>query len=297
MKREVNTCLEPKFKRGAESGKQQALSIVQSWGSGLKRTNGGAGGGALEWGTYAATAKRDGVYKSASAGEIDWNQDLADPIQKALMVGWEATMNTKTNELLHTCCVAVKHEAATANDTIKMELACLGIPQDALARMWLAAGRAIETTITDDMRAVAEHATQRQREISRTLQPQIRQKMLPGYAAACAVSKGAGRFPRMKSAVNSHAETALDGIFTETTGGMLLQIADLIDVLRGQVAALCDKVAGILRRIYSAYWEREEGAATISADVRAARDLAALTTAPMRTKLDEAMARAGIRIE
>ena len=297
MKREVNTCLEPKFKRGAESGKQQALSIVQSWGSGLKRTNGGAGGGALEWGTYAATAKRDGVYKSASAGEIDWNQDLADPIQKALMVGWEATMNTKTNELLHTCCVAVKHEATTANDTIKMELACLGIPQDALARMWLAAGRAIETTITDDMRAVAEHATQRQREISRTLQPQIRQKMLPGYAAACAVSKGAGRFPRMKSAVNSHAETALDGIFTETTGGMLLQIADLIDVLRGQVAALCDKVAGILRRIYSAYWEREEGAATISADVRAARDLAALTTAPMRTKLDEAMARAGIRIE
>ena len=213
------------------------------------------------------------------------------------MVGWEATMNTKTNELLHTCCVAVKHEAATANDTIKVELACLGIPQDALARMWLAAGRAIETTITDDMRAVAEHATQRQREISRTLQPQIRQKMLPGYAAACAVSKGAGRFPRMKSAVNSHAETALDGIFTETTGGMLLQIADLIDVLRGQVAALCDKVAGILRRIYSAYWEREEGAATISADVRAARDLAALTTAPMRTKLDEAMARAGIRIE
>jgi hypothetical protein len=297
MKREVNTCLEPKFKRGAESGKQQALSIVQSWGSGLKRTNGGAGGGALEWGTYAATAKRDGVYKSASAGEIDWNQDLADPIQKALMVGWEATMNTKTNELLHTCCVAVKHEATTANDTIKMELACLGIPQDALARMWLAAGRAIETTITDDMRSVAEHATQRQREISRTLQPQIRQKMLPGYAAACAVSKGAGRFPRMKSAVNSHAETALDGIFTETTGGMLLQIADLIDVLRGQVAALCDKVAGILRRIYSAYWEREEGAATISADVRAARDLAALTTAPMRTKLDEAMARAGIRIE
>ena len=297
MKREVNTCLEPKFKRGAESGKQQALSIVQSWGSGLKRTNGGAGGGALEWGTYAATAKRDGVYKSASAGEIDWNQDLADPIQKALMVGWEATMNTKTNELLHTCCVAVKHEAATANDTIKVELARLGIPQDALARMWLAAGRAIETTITDDMRAVAEHATQRQREISRTLQPQIRQKMLPGYAAACAVSKGAGRFPRMKSAVNSHAETALDGIFTETTGGMLQQIADLIDVLRGQVAALCDKVVGILRRIYSAYWEREEGAATISADVRAARDLAALTTAPMRTKLDEAMARAGIRIE
>jgi hypothetical protein len=56
-------------------------------------------------------------------------------------------------------------------------------------------------------------------------------------------------------------------------------------------------LAGILRRIYSAYWKREEGAATISADVRAARDLAALTTAPMRTKLDEAMARAGIRIE
>jgi len=231
------------------------------------------------------------VYKSASAGEIDWNQELADPVQKALMVGWEATMNTKTNELLHACCAAVKHEAANANDAIKSELANLDIPRDALARMWHAAGGAIETTITDDMRAVAEHATQRQREISRTLQPQIREKMSPGYAAACSVQTGAGRFPRMKSAVNLHAETALAGIFMETTGGMLRQIADLIDVLRGQVATLCDKVAGILRRIYSAYWEREDGAAAISADVRAARDLAAQTIAPMRRKLDEAIAR------
>ena len=49
--------------------------------------------------------RRDGVYNSASSGPIDMNQELTDPVEAAMMVGWDVTMNKAVNELLGVCLV------------------------------------------------------------------------------------------------------------------------------------------------------------------------------------------------
>ena len=43
----------------------------------------------LHWGTYRATVSREGIYKSPSYGQINFNEDLTDPIYKCLTIVWD----------------------------------------------------------------------------------------------------------------------------------------------------------------------------------------------------------------
>ena len=60
-------------------------------------------GKGLPWSTYFATVRRNGEYVSGSFGNVDFNQDLCEPVEKAFMVGWERTMNAALNRLLLKC--------------------------------------------------------------------------------------------------------------------------------------------------------------------------------------------------
>ena len=65
---------------GVAKAKQSGLGIAASWGSKERRTKHDKNGGGLYYSTYAATLRRQGVYVSGCAGEIDLNQELADPV-------------------------------------------------------------------------------------------------------------------------------------------------------------------------------------------------------------------------
>jgi hypothetical protein len=294
---EVNSTLKPKFRSGVERGQQQALATAESWGSKDKRTKTERKGGGLAHSTYQATAARDGSWTSPTVGEIDWNQELADPVQQAFMVGWEQTMNTKTNELLHACREVLKAAAADANEQIREALDRLGVPPEDLAKCAQAAGRAVGGVIQDAMAEVGQYATSRQREINRMLQPQIRERMKPGYRAAANSRRGAGLMQRMTDEVTRHASAAMRTLLDESIEQLVRSIEQLIDELGKRVDAVQHDVVSGLRRLYSAHWERDQQGTAVAADAqktRAARDEASRRLAPKRQQLDEAMARAGI---
>ena len=69
---------------GVVKAKQSGLGIAASWGSKERRTKHDKNGGGLYYSTYNATVRRQGVYVSGCAGEIDLNQELADPVFVAL---------------------------------------------------------------------------------------------------------------------------------------------------------------------------------------------------------------------
>ena len=94
LTQKVQSSLAPAVQTGAERGKTVAMETVASWGSKDRRTKDQKNGGGLYWATYFATVRRDGVYTSGSAGSIDFNQELCDPVEKSFMVGWEQTMNS-----------------------------------------------------------------------------------------------------------------------------------------------------------------------------------------------------------
>ena len=75
--------IKPSLPTGARKAHSLAMSTVDSWGSKCRRSrnertpeqNG------LYWSTYFATVRREGVYVSASAGAIDLNAELVEPME------------------------------------------------------------------------------------------------------------------------------------------------------------------------------------------------------------------------
>lgn len=94
----------------------------------------------------------------------------------------------------------------------------------------------------------------------------------------------------MKEAVSTKASSAVDEMFAQTSGEMLVSVGRLIDSLKGRTLAISDALGRKFAEIFSTCWER------VSDDhaLRAARDQAAGKLAPLRARLDAAMAAAGL---
>ena len=86
----------------------------------------------LFWGTYFATLRREGVYVSGSCGAIDMNQELLDPVEEAMMVGWDQTMNNAMKALINSFGQAVQKECDSGNGTVF----CPGLPFVCLSALW-----------------------------------------------------------------------------------------------------------------------------------------------------------------
>lgn len=67
---------------------------------------------------------------------------------------------------------------------------------------------------------VLKHATERQREINRMMCPNIKEKMVAGYAAGRDATGGPGRFSRMKQAVMAHVNSQFVEMFEQVRSSL-----------------------------------------------------------------------------
>ena len=75
----------------------------------------------------------------------------------------------------------------------------------------------------------------------------------------------------------------------------MVAVNQLIGELNQRVAALFERVAQDLRRLYATYWERAAPSAGALGPTRQVRDEATAKMAPMRAVLHEKMASVGLR--
>ena len=205
--------------------------------------------------TYNAVLRRSGVYTSLSAGPIDFNQELAEPVQKSMATGWNQTMTVSTSrllgelktELLTTCNLAVQ--------TIVTELGKAGVPQTRLDNTSAQVCRSIKETLTAIVGETANIAKDEQREISRVLAPNIQEQMGSGYGAALEVQRGSGTFNRMKSSIEGHADASIKSIYAAATQDLLDKVKELVVKLGVHMHTAFAKVESVLRNAFSAFWE------------------------------------------
>ena len=93
-----------------------------------------------------------------------------------------------------------------------------------------------------------------------------------------------------------HANESIGQMLTEACQNVLGQIDELMRELGARVTAVFERVSENLRRLYSAYWEREHADTQPNSanarEIRAVRDRATLALAPKRQQLDEMISRA-----
>jgi hypothetical protein len=267
----IKKVLEPSLKAGTEKANEATMTTVASWGSNFHRSKHfqeGPEHNGLHYSTYAAAARRDGGYDSNAAGLIDLNQELYDPMEKAFSADWQSTMDEAVScVFLDKAELQVGQLLATVAKEIARVLTRAGMQQSCLNSMENAANRAGRTAIETIFAEIRGVASKSQRDLHRSVLPQIQDRMLPGYEAVTTEHSGAGAgvFCRMKDVLERHANKARVAIFTEAKTHVLKEVDSLIKKLASIIMDAASRIKTSLRKVYSICWDEgkvQEGVRT-----------------------------------
>lgn len=300
----VNTALQPSLALGAQKGSGTAMSTVASWGSKNRRSrqHRSPHSNGLYWSTYHACVRRNGVYVSASAGAIDMNQELCDPMEKEFSSEWQQIMDGALLSFIREAETALSAAFTKIAQQLVNAFAEAGMDRARLQTMAATASRTCSTAIRiafEDMRKIA---TDSQRELNRSLLPKVANRMTTGYTATSGVPAGTGKFDRMKSAMNSSASMVVQTMFTEATQDLLAAIAALIKQISGRISGTSDVISRSLSSVYSVCWDDQkdnlrEIDPAMQDKVRLCRDKLIPFLVGFRNNHDQVMASMGIKRE
>ncbi|EDU46400.1 conserved hypothetical protein [Pyrenophora tritici-repentis Pt-1C-BFP] len=186
--------------------------------------------GGLPWSTYKAVVRRDGVYRSMSAGHRDFNSDLVDPILKRLATPWERTFQShlpgkiethieNSAKLLHKFHEAIQERG---NDS-GMSLAKISILKGQLTHY--------EQFLRDFGMDLINQMNELQREANRDFTPCVAMAMHDAYEY-CAMEHGKGSYKRMKDHMEDHVKQESPGMFDEATSKVEKHLDDMCTKLR-----------------------------------------------------------------
>ncbi len=164
----ISNSLASSLNSGARKGSQSAMSTVVSWGSKSRRSvserapdkNG------LYYMTYNAVARRDGVYTSKSAGAIDLNQELCDPMEKEFSTEWQSVLDSTIRRLLAESERKILQLATNACQSFAQSLRSNGVAADRLGNMLNTANRSATTALKTSFAQMRSIARDAQRELS-----------------------------------------------------------------------------------------------------------------------------------
>jgi hypothetical protein len=257
----VKRTLEPSLKAGAAKGSASAMNTVVSWGSTSRRSRGmlrSPDQNGLYWATYNATVRRDGAYVSGSAGEIDLNQELCDPMEKEFSTDWQRTMDSNIRQLLAECETKVNAICASVNEAIVSKLAEEGVDKARLSNMSNAASRSCVNAVKASFDAMRTLASETQRNLNRSLLPLVQERMKEGYTAANNVVRGTGVFKRIKTAIEGNARDSVTSMFDQSTLALIKGIDGLIKDLVRLIVSTGESVNKHLESVYSICWDDQQ---------------------------------------
>lgn len=149
LKDKVKKNLEPALANGAQKGISSAMPVVNSWGSKSRRTrhHRSPENNGLYWATYQATVRRGGVFTSGSAGPIDMNQELCDPMEKEFSVDWQRTLDSALRTHLGDAEKKVSDICEAVNKVIQSSFEEVGMDKNRLANMSTTANRCCKNAV------------------------------------------------------------------------------------------------------------------------------------------------------
>ena len=249
--------LKPSLTTGARKAHSSAMYTVNSWGSKCRRRKNERTSeqNGLYWSTYFATVRREGVYVSASAGSIDLNAELAEPMEAEYTPAWQSIMDGAIRNLISESERQVVALCKQLDQALLNEFCSIGIDKARIASMISIAASNCTNTVRASFSSMRETATENQRELSRSLLPKVQQSMKGSYAATINVPGGTGKFGRMKNAMNSSSREAVNGVFDEFMKELLNAIERMVQDLSERIDLLKENISKSPSSVYSILWE------------------------------------------
>ena len=247
-----SAALHPSLKNGAEKGTAAAMATVKSWWATCRRTKQKRSPkqNALHWATYNAVVRRDGFYVSPTFGEVDFNQELCDPMEKEFSIDWQRDMDGAVKVFLAESEQQVVQISIELAKNVAGALVEAGMDPKRVEALAATADQNCATAIQAAFQNVFQLACNSQRNLNRSLLPKIRGQMSPGYSAAVTVPGGKGKFQRMIGAVAGHTNTAIETMFDEATVELQRSIDDFILQIASKIHNMAEVINNSLDSIY-----------------------------------------------
>jgi len=239
-----------------------AMTTVDSWGSKSRRSKQHgrtADNNGLFWSTYNATARREGVYVSASAGSIDMNAELAAPMEAEYTPAWSSIMDGTIKRIIVESERQLEALCKQLDQALMNGFCGVGIDKARIASMVTISSSTRTNAIRASFVSMRETAMENQRELSRSLLPKVQQSMKKSYDSTVGVPGGPGKFMRMKSAMHSTSHVAVNGLFDACMKELLDAIELMVQDLSGQISMLKESISTSLSSVYSILWEDQIG--------------------------------------
>mmetsp|Transcript_10179 Transcript_10179/g.27670 ORF Transcript_10179/g.27670 Transcript_10179/m.27670 type:complete len:550 (-) Transcript_10179:392-2041(-) len=185
-----------------------------------------SGQGGMHHGTFKATARRKGEWKE------DWNEMLADPLNRAIVVEWDATLNHRLPDHVDEMLGQIRSDMWR----LQRDLSLPSQPFKDAVEVLDSGGTAVKSSLR-----------RRQMELSRQIKENIRDLMSESYARAEG-ERGPGMDVRQKQVIHDQVSHNGPDMFRKASDFLTGELDGLLEHLREQLAALEHDVLVALER-------------------------------------------------
>ena len=231
----------------------------------------------LFWATYQAVLRRDGVYTSGCAGQVDFNQELCDPMEKEFSLDWQSVLDSTIKKLLSEAEQQIIQLCTDAIMSLASKFRDHGLDSARLSSMVNAANRSTISALKASFLRMGSTAVNSQRELSRQLLPAVQEKMKSTYEASLMVQRGPGTFDRIKGSMTTNSQQVVHSMFDGAMARLVQGIDAVIKNIKGMIESTFEIISKTIENVFSICWDSQSERADLmdpemQAKIRECRD-------------------------
>ncbi|KAH3768967.1 hypothetical protein DPMN_170188 [Dreissena polymorpha] len=244
-----------KMEEGASNAASEAGNTCAKWGAPFVRdkTQDKRSGG-LQFPTYRATVRRQGVFTSPSYGPVDFNEDLAEPMYRSMTIVWDRAFSGMLWRALDTSKTALMSELSRITASLGSQLGQLGVDSLRCARVATQLLFSANHKLSEIVSQLKDLVTSKQRDISRIVTPHVQTSLLGTYDM-CASESGVGMFVRIKTYMSEGIERNRHSMFDQATEKLMQELLAVQQEVIEHVKQVCVSLLQDLRAAYEPLWE------------------------------------------
>lgn len=195
--------------------------------------------------TYKAVIQREGEFVSSKHGQINTNEQLAEPMFKVLSKNWEDCFKDKTPDLLHASINTFQFELYENCDKIKPHLDAMQIGEFQIKML----ENQLQTycvQYSTGIKTVLDDIQDGQRTANCLITPCIKENLKPAYATA-GKETGKGFFDRMKRHMHDAVQSLGHRMFKEASEAVKEGLMKTVDDIRKDFQKVAKDIMDNLR--------------------------------------------------
>jgi hypothetical protein len=198
---------------------------------------------------------RKGSFDSPTAGYIDLNQDLIDPMQEEYCKYWDKVLGQLIPELLEKISSKISEQTLS----VIMEMQTTRRKCKVISCDWDSNAKRRSSSIIARMSLQTDQAvSSKRRALSHSVKEYIKDKMNYPYQLAIEGGGGTGALKRMTKAIVEN--TDLGTMFDEAKGHLIGGVGSLLESLHDELTDSVKETTSMLESVYSTIWENQDEA-------------------------------------